>query len=88
MGRGGQGRGGRSHLCEAERGSERRAARASRLQKRLHDACIESGQVAGAENRSRMCADAETLLVRFYEAMIEAEPEGDWTTRRDVRFGS
>lgn len=55
---------------------------------RLHDACIESGQVAGAENRSRMCTDAETLLVRFYEAMIEAEPEGDWTTRRDVRFGS
>ena len=22
-----------------------------------------------------MCTDAETLLVRFYEAMIEAEPE-------------
>ena len=56
---------------------------------RLHDACVDSTDLGPEEiDPRKMCADAKKLLSRFYEAMIESEPDGDWTERRDLRFGS
>lgn len=56
---------------------------------RLHDACIESSDFGSDDADPRkMCVDARKLLARFYEAMIESEPDADWTVRRDIRFGS
>lgn len=51
---------------------------------RLFDACLESTD----DPSKQMCLDAAKLLPRFYEAMIEAEPEGDWAGRQSERFGS
>ena len=56
---------------------------------RLHDACVDSSEIGPEEEDPRkMCADARKLLVRFYDAMIESEPDADWAERRDLRFGS
>lgn len=51
---------------------------------RLFDGCLESTE----DPPSQMCVDAAKLLPRFYEALIEAEPDADWGDRRDERFGS
>ena len=51
---------------------------------RLFDGCLESTD----DPPKQMCLDAAKLLPRFYEAMIEAEPEGDWAGRQSERFGS
>ncbi|MCP4835846.1 MAG: protein kinase [Phycisphaera sp.] len=56
---------------------------------RLHDACVESSDLESEEVDPRqMCADAKKLLAKFYDAMIESEPDADWAVRRDIRFGS
>ena len=49
-----------------------------------YDGCLETNQ----DSPSQMCLDAAKLLPRFYEALIEAEPDADWGDRRDERFGS
>ena len=52
---------------------------------RLYDSCaMAPPDVAN----SPICSDAVKFLPLFYDAMIESEPEGDWSSRREDRFGS
>ena len=52
---------------------------------RLYDSCaMAPPDVANGP----ICSDAVKFLPLFYDAMIESEPEGDWSSRREDRFGS
>ena len=52
---------------------------------RLHDSCISAPQEI---SEGAICSDVVKFLPRFYDAMIESEPEAGWAQRRADRFGS